>query len=172
MYVLRPLLLIRGAVLFAASMALQFTGNMGQGLFLITLFCIEWFYPVLFELYRCATLGKKVYGLVVVYDNGLLIAFPGSMLRNLFRSVDILPFAYLTGFVSLLCSKQFKRVGDHVAGTLVVYKYIPKKVEHFSFDDSPTYTSALTLEEQQIIVRTPNVASIFARNANKSLLTS
>ncbi|MFT2089477.1 RDD family protein [Paraglaciecola sp. 2405UD69-4] len=145
-------LLIRGVVLFAASMALQFTGNMGQGLFFILLFCIEWFYPVLFEIYRGATPGKKYFGLVVVYDNGLPITLPGSMLRNLFRSIDILPFAYLSGFVAILCSKQFKRIGDHVAGTMVVYQDTPSKVEHFTVDELPQITLSLTLEEQQTIV--------------------
>ncbi|WP_289029629.1 RDD family protein [uncultured Paraglaciecola sp.] len=145
-------LLIRGVVLFAASMALQFTGNMGQGLFFILLFCLEWFYPVLFEIYRGATPGKKYFGLIVVYDNGLPITLPGSMLRNLFRSIDILPFAYLSGFVAILCSKQFKRIGDHVAGTMVVYQDTPSKVEHFTVDELPQITLSLTLEEQQTIV--------------------
>lgn len=145
-------LLIRGAILFAAAMALEFTGNMGQGLFFILLFCLEWFYPVLFEIYRGATPGKKYYGLVVVYDNGLPITLPGSMLRNLFRSIDILPFAYLSGFIAILCSKRFKRIGDHVAGTMVVYQDTPSKVEHFTVDELPQTTLSLTLEEQQTIV--------------------
>jgi hypothetical protein len=44
-----------------------------------------------------------------------------SLLRNLLRAADFLPLAYGFGFVSMLCRKDFKRIGDLAAGTLVVY---------------------------------------------------
>jgi hypothetical protein len=93
-----------------------------------------------------------MYGLVVVYDNGLPISLPGSLLRNLFRSIDILPFAYLTGLISILCSKRFKRLGDYVAGTMVVYHEKPLKIDELQLSAAPTLALNMSLIEQQAVI--------------------
>ena len=47
-------------------------GKLGQGMLLITVFLLEWFYPVLFEVYRNgATPGKQALNLAVVQDDVL-----------------------------------------------------------------------------------------------------
>jgi uncharacterized RDD family membrane protein YckC len=145
-------LLIRGAILIAAAIALQIIGEMGTGLFLILLFFVEWFYPVIFEVIKGATPGKRSYGLIVVYDNGLPITLPGSLIRNLFRSIDILPFGYLSGMICMLLSNNFKRIGDHLAGTMVVYREAPTQLSQFNFESSQNETIQLTLEQQTAIV--------------------
>jgi len=113
--------LIRYGGLFIVSIALSILGEFGFGLFLILLFLVEWFYPVLFEVSRGATPGKKMMGLAVVHDNGTPIGWPASMIRNLLRVVDFFPFLYGTGLVTMLINRQFKRLGDLAAGTLVIY---------------------------------------------------
>jgi uncharacterized RDD family membrane protein YckC len=116
-------LMIRMAILFAASIALSWAGGMGLGIFLIVFFLIEWFYPVLFELTLSgATPGKRALGLTVVMDNGLPITPAASITRNLLRTADFLPFLYAAGAVSMLLRADFKRLGDIAAGTLVVYR--------------------------------------------------
>jgi len=101
---------------------------LGKGLLTILFFVINWGYPILFEvLWQGRTLGKKVVGLCVVHDDGTPIGWPASIIRNLLRTADMLPFGYGVGLASCLLQKQFKRLGDLAAGTLVVYQ--PKEVE-------------------------------------------
>lgn len=113
--------LIRYGGLFIVFIALLPFGDMGGGLFLITLFLVEWFYPVLFEVRRGATPGKRALGLSVVHDNGTPIGWPASLIRNLLRVIDFFPIFYGAGLLSMLTNRQFKRLGDLAAGTLVVY---------------------------------------------------
>lgn len=115
-------LLIRLGLVFIASMLLGQVEGIGFGLFLVTLFAIEWLYPVAFELSRrAATPGKRVMGLRVVMDDGMPVTPAASLLRNLLRVVDFLPLAYAFGVLSMLLRHDFKRLGDIVAGTLVVH---------------------------------------------------
>lgn len=119
-------LMIRFAILFAASLALAPAGGMGMGIFFIVFFLVEWFYPVVFELTLSgATPGKRAMGLKVVMDNGLPVTPAASITRNLLRTADFLPFLYAAGAVSMLLRPDFKRLGDLAAGTLVIYDTPP-----------------------------------------------
>jgi uncharacterized RDD family membrane protein YckC len=116
-------LLVRGGIYLAvALLALPF-GGMGTGLLLVTYFLLEWFYPVLFELTRSgATPGKRAFGLQVVMDSGLPVTPAAALTRNLLRAADFFPFGYAFGLVAMLLRRDFKRLGDLAAGTLVVYR--------------------------------------------------
>lgn len=98
---------------------LQFAG---VGIYLLLLFLIEWFYHVVFELVSGATPGKKTMNLVVINDNGTPVSFTSSMLRNLLRAADLFPFLYGAGLASMLINKDFKRLGDLAAGTMVIHE--------------------------------------------------
>lgn len=114
---------IRFGIIATLSGALAGLGNFGGGILLILMFLLEWFYPVLFEvLNQGATPGKRSMGLAVVNDNGTPIGWGASFTRNLLRTADFLPFAYGCGIVSMLCHREFRRLGDIVAGTLVIYR--------------------------------------------------
>ena len=98
-------------------------GDVGEGLFLVTAFLITWFYSVFFELVRDgATPGKKSFGLQVVHDDGTPVGLQASLLRNLLRTADFLPFAFTAGLISMSLDERFRRLGDRVAGTLVVHR--------------------------------------------------
>ena len=116
-------LLIRGVILLLlwfASIPLGLSG-MGGGVFLIIMFVIEWFYPVLFEtLARGQTPGKKMLGIAVVNDDLSPVTLGTSLVRNLLRTVDFLPMLYLAALVTMLATRRFQRLGDMAAGTLVV----------------------------------------------------
>ena len=65
--------------------------------------------------------GKAAFGMRVVRDGGLPITLRASALRNLLRAVDMIPVGqYLVGFVSMIVSKDVRRLGDFAAGTLVI----------------------------------------------------
>ena len=115
--------LIRQALLIAVAMVLVRGGGTGKGLFLIIYFLLEWFYPVVFELASGgATPGKRAMRLKVVMDSGLPITPAASITRNLLRAADFLPFFFGFAIISMLVRKDFKRLGDLAASTLVVYR--------------------------------------------------
>jgi uncharacterized RDD family membrane protein YckC len=120
--------LIQIAVLYAAGFVAGLFGGLGLAFWLILLFTIYWFYPVIFELTRSgATPGKKAMDLKVVMDNGLPITPAASITRNLLRVVDTfpVPFTYGLGIVCMLLRTDGKRVGDLAAATLVVHQPRP-----------------------------------------------
>lgn len=114
---------IRFVVYITLAAFLGTVGRLGVALWLIALFLVEWFYPVFFEIkFGGATPGKRVMGITVVEQSGLPVGVGASITRNLLRFVDFLPFGYGAGIVSMMFTKDFKRLGDLAAGTLVVYR--------------------------------------------------
>jgi len=118
--------LIRLAIVYIAAFAVGALGGIGVAFWLILFFVLEWFYPIAFELGRSgATPGKRAMGLKVVMDNGLPITPAASILRNLLRFADLMPFGYGVAIVSMLIRKDSKRLGDIAAATLVVHQRRP-----------------------------------------------
>lgn len=114
---------LRLALLFLAGIALGLLGAAGMGAYLVLLFVVFWFYPVVFEaVFDGRTPGKRVLGLQVVSADGAPIGWRASFTRNLLRTVDMLPFGYAAGLVACLCDPAARRLGDMVAGTLVVHR--------------------------------------------------
>jgi uncharacterized RDD family membrane protein YckC len=144
--------LVRIAIFSAMSWLLLF-GGVGQALYLLSLFAVEWFYPVLFEIYwHGQTPGKRALGLAVVRDDGTPVGWSASVLRNFLRVVDFLPGLYGVAIVSAGASRGFKRIGDHVAGTLVIHVgRAPKALE---LPEVAPFAPrvALTKEEQEALL--------------------
>jgi len=87
----------------------------------LAIFVVLFGYFTFFEmLWNGQTPGKRALGLRVVKDLGQGITFADSLVRNLVRIADILPGFYGVGALAVLTSQRNKRLGDHVAGTLVV----------------------------------------------------
>jgi len=118
--------LIRIVIIYAFAMAASAMSGIGTAMMFILLFGLEWLYPVVFELSRWgATPGKRAMGLKVVMDSGLPITPAASFTRNLLRVADFLPLIYGFALASMLIRKDFKRLGDIAAATLVVYQPLP-----------------------------------------------
>jgi uncharacterized membrane protein SpoIIM required for sporulation len=65
----------------------------------------------------------------VVQDGGYSVSFAASAVRNLVRAADALPPPlYGVGLVSVVLSKQGKRLGDHAAGTIVVHERVARVI--------------------------------------------
>ncbi|HET6629091.1 MAG TPA: RDD family protein [Woeseiaceae bacterium] len=155
--------LIRLGVLYAVAIATSLMGGFGLGLSLILLFGLEWFYPVVFELSRSgATPGKRVFGIKVVMDSGLPVTPAASITRNLLRVADFLPMLYGFGILSTLLRRDFKRLGDITAGTLVVYE--PPRAPKIAFDELEPLAPVQPLQPQQ-------QAAVVALAARSSRLT-
>jgi len=95
-------------------------GDFGFGLLLLGAFLLEWFYPIVFEVYgQGQTPGKRSCGLAVVHDDGRPIGWSAAFIRNTLRGIDFLPLLYAAGFVSSLMNAQGKRIGDLAAAILL-----------------------------------------------------
>ena len=113
---------IRFITLSVLAAVLGGVKGMGVGILLIIYFGLEWLYPMAFELLPgAATPGKRVLGLQVTMDTGLPVTPSAADTRNLLRVADFMPLAYAFGLVAMLLRSDFKRLGDIVAGTLVVH---------------------------------------------------
>lgn len=134
---------IRGVLYLVLAYVLSVLGGFGWSLILIGWFVLEWLYPVLFEVRRGSTPGKRAMGLQVVHDNGTPVAFGASMIRNIVRVADFLPLLYGFGLAAMLIDRDFRRLGDLAAGTLVVYT---DRVEHSgALPDAPPVPLPVTL---------------------------
>ena len=116
---------------------------------LIGYFLVYWFYGALMEAwYNGQTLGKMITKHRVLSQNGHAIDGVQALLRNFFRLLDlfpIIPFPLATlsfgidapavvptglfGLAAMAVSGKFQRLGDLVAGTIVVVderKWVPE----------------------------------------------
>jgi uncharacterized RDD family membrane protein YckC len=96
----------------------------------IVLFILKWCYFFACEFFSGGrTIGKKIVGIRVIQENGHSITLLSSFIRNLLRIIDALPTSYFLGIVMILLHSKHKRLGDVVAGTIVVHerKAKPKK---------------------------------------------
>jgi uncharacterized RDD family membrane protein YckC len=81
----------------------------------------SWGYDVLFEtLWRGQSPGKRVVGLRVVKSDGSPVGFVEAAIRNLARIADVFPALYTTGALCVALTPRHQRLGDLLAGTLVV----------------------------------------------------
>jgi len=104
-------------------------------------FLLYWGYFSLFEgLWHGQTPGKKLLKIRVIKDSGRQITLFEALARNLLRVVDSQP-AYLIGVVAMLCNKQQKRLGDFVAGTIVVHDRAEE--QPLLGNNSRTFTAAI-----------------------------
>ncbi|MGH8740943.1 MAG: RDD family protein [Burkholderiales bacterium] len=140
-------------VLAVMTGALQF-GKAGWGVVLLTAFFVEWLLPAWFEAaWRGQTPGKRFMALTVLNDDGTPVRWPGALTRNLLRAVDFLPFFYGIGLLAMLANRDFKRLGDLAAGTVVVYQ-LKKELQQKEIPASAPLAPpvALNLEEQRAVI--------------------
>lgn len=93
-----------------------------QALLIIIVFVVWDAYFVLFEwLWRGQTPGKRWLKLRAIREDGRPITFFESAVRNILRIIDIqiAPF-YSVGLVSVFATEKDQRVGDLIAGTVVI----------------------------------------------------
>jgi uncharacterized RDD family membrane protein YckC len=154
-------------------------------IFLI-LFLLNSGYFALFEIFwNGQTPGKRYAQVRVIKDDGRPIGAYEAIVRNALRLIDMLPTLYGVGLISIFLSRQSKRLGDFVAGTVVVHEKTLEGVRPYvesQIDETlpPIDTSKVTLEEVQLIemflnrrdsldpgVRTNMASQICSRLADK-----
>lgn len=110
------------AAMLLVALVFRYTGGLGQAVLYIVGFFATWGYFLFFEaVWDGRTPGKRAVGLRVLHDGGEPLSFQGSVLRNLIRIVDLQPgLTGMAGAASILFNRRAQRLGDLVAGTIVV----------------------------------------------------
>ena len=148
-------------VLALAVPALRTLGSIAPqwaiAILIVAGFLIYYGYFAFFEaLWNGQTPGKRYAQLRVMKDDGRPINAYDSIARNLLRIVDQLPVFYGVAIFSVFLSKQNKRLGDFVAGTVVVHEKTVEAARPFleirPDDSAVAYdVSRITLDELHLI---------------------
>jgi len=128
------------------------------GVLVLVTFTIAWSYFVLLEwLWQGQTVGKRLYGLRVIRDDGAPAGFVAVLVRNVIRIVDFLPLFYGLGLLMIIFTSRSQRLGDLAAGTYVVRAPRPQ-LDYFSLrtvtplgDGRSIETRALPAEIQRLV---------------------
>jgi uncharacterized RDD family membrane protein YckC len=122
------------------------------------LFCLYWGYFAIFEiLWNGQTPGKRYAKIRVISASGRPITVFEGIGRNFMRAVDSIG-VYLVGATSCAIDKQNRRLGDMVAGTVVVHEVEEQGVFYWygqqKSASAPSVTqevAALTEQEFQLV---------------------
>jgi uncharacterized membrane protein SpoIIM required for sporulation/uncharacterized RDD family membrane protein YckC len=132
----------------------------GTALLSLAAFAVFWGYYVVCEwAFDGQTIGKRRLGLRVVRDGGYSIGFAASAARNLMRAIDMQPgMFYLFGITTAVLSKTGKRLGDMVAGTVVIQERLVESPVARARSRSvgkahPATVAVLTEEEFKLVER-------------------
>jgi uncharacterized RDD family membrane protein YckC len=121
----------------------------GPAMAVFILFAVYWGYFAFFEIiWKGQTPGKRYAGIRVIKESGSPINAFEAIGRNLMRAVDVLPALYGVGLVCMMCNQQSRRLGDFVAGTVVVHE---KPTE----DIRPSWNTS-----DQALTPTPGLAQV------------
>ncbi|HEY9479272.1 MAG TPA: RDD family protein, partial [Gemmatimonadaceae bacterium] len=135
----------------------QSSGAWALSLIFLVTFALQWGYYVIFEaLWDGQTPGKRRLGIRVVQDGGYSVSFAASAVRNITRIVDMQPgFLYSVGIVSAVSSKSGKRLGDMMAGTIVVRERLAPAARSAASEAvaGPELTTALSESDYVLLDR-------------------
>jgi uncharacterized RDD family membrane protein YckC len=151
-------------VIFLSGLAFALTGRFFSdspkwviAIVIFVFFTINWGYYALFEIFwKGQTPGKRWAGIRVIKDSGRPINAFEAISRNLVRFVDWLPSFYGVGVVTMLLNSKHRRLGDFVAGTLVVHESSDRESNLFFNTGEKTdfifpQAAQLTLQEAELI---------------------
>lgn len=159
---IRSIIFYSALLLIATTVGSAFLDSAGDssettafafGLMFLIYFIISNLYAIVFEATISTTPGKKIFKLIVVHDNATPLTVGGSIIRNLLRFIDFLPFMYFIGLVTCLTDNRFRRLGDLAAGSLVIYKdSSAQSISEFSYERSAAPPNGLNRAERKAIV--------------------
>ncbi|QKY69266.1 RDD family protein [Lentibacillus sp. CBA3610] len=114
---------------------------------IILIFIVYWGYFFVCEyFFGGKTIGKNILGIRVMQDNGHSLTLLSSLIRNLLRIIDMLPTGYFIGIIWVFFHSKHKRLGDIVAGTIVVHERKGKKTKKSRSIEKEIESRGLTKE--------------------------
>jgi len=125
------------------------------------------YHPVLEILMDGRTPGKRIAGIRIVTRDGQSPDVLAHLVRNVFRLVDNLPFAYVVGMTTTLLTKNNVRFGDLAAGTLLIYDPIDEKAA--LKDVANSFGKGIDLREAELVRELVERWDTLDRMARRSL---
>lgn len=150
---------IIAAILFALGVAMSFMQfaigpYIAQGLLLIALFLLQWFYGGVCEaLMNGQTFGKRLLRLRTVTVDGQPIDGLQALMRNFLRLADLFLAIPVVGLFVMMLNSRHQRLGDLVAGTMVVIEERPWLMGVARLDDPRAIQLASILPPNIVIGR-------------------
>jgi uncharacterized RDD family membrane protein YckC len=171
-------LVVLGLLLFAVAQGISLgqarvgvAGGILGFVALLVVFGAQWGYFVVCEWWMGGqTPGKRLFGLRALSADGVRLSFQQSALRNLLRMADafpavaliesgnpflhLFPLFFLPGALTALLSPRAQRLGDYLAGTIVVEEVrraVPSAV-------------VPPKERYNVFIADPRVAEVLHRN--------
>lgn len=113
--------------MLAVLLSLLSAGLASQGIFTALAFVLVWGYFFLFEwLWRGVTPGKRALNLQVISADLMPLSAAQAAWRNVLRYLDWLPGFFGVGALALVLSPKNQRLGDWMAGTVVIFRRAPQ----------------------------------------------
>ena len=101
----------------------KLSSNVLKTLMVLLIFGLQWCYFNLFEwIWNGQTPGKRLLHLRVIKADGSPVSGIDVLLRNLSRPIDTLGPMGLIGLLMIFVSRKAQRLGDLMAGTLVIHE--------------------------------------------------
>ena len=125
-------------------------GSWSMAAYILVAFAVFWGYHMVYEgLFDGQTPGKRRLGLRVVQDGGYSVGFAASAVRNLTRILDMQPAGmYAIGLASVATSRSGKRIGDMLAGTVVIRERAQLAPAALATPAAGTQLTALLTDEE------------------------
>ena len=102
--------------------SLPFLSQLGPAAAILIGFCIYWGYFAFFEIiWSGRTPGKRLASIRVIKESGRPINAYEAIGRNILRAIDFLPAMYGLGLVVMMLNRNSRRLGDYLAGTVVIH---------------------------------------------------
>jgi uncharacterized RDD family membrane protein YckC len=109
------------------------------------------YHPVWEVATRGRTPGKRMAGVQIVNRAGGAPSVGSLLARNVFRLIDSFPLGYAVGLITTMATRNYVRIGDLAAGTLLVYTRTDAVLISYagerSGSESPDPTSAEIVSE-------------------------
>lgn len=133
-------------------------GKWMTALVIFFMFCLYWGYFAIFEVFwNGQTPGKRQAHIRVITASGRPITVFEAIARNFLRAVDS-QLGYIVGAVAIAVDKKNRRLGDMVAGTVVVHELQEQGDSYWYGQQSTAVTApsveavhAMTAQEFQLI---------------------
>ena len=120
-------------------------GKWMTALIISVMFCLYWGYFALFEVFwNGQTPGKRQAHIRVITNSGRPINVFEAIARNFLRAVDS-QLGYVVGAVAIAVDKRNRRLGDMVAGTVVVHE-LQEQGDSYWYSQQSTTTDASVVE--------------------------
>jgi len=120
-------------------------GKWMTAIIIFALFCLYWGYFAIFEAFwNGQTPGKRQAKIRVITASGRPITVFEAMARNFMRAVDS-QLGYVVGAIAIAVDKKNRRLGDMVAGTVVVHE-IQEQGDSYWYAQQNTAATAVSVE--------------------------